>query len=184
VIGAGSATVGVTTRAGFFDEENDTGSISAGTLTLDAGSSQSLSFGASEIVPGDADSAYTDLRPTGSLTGDLTVSVTDVTTTAGKNGSEDLDEQLELELWLDQGTDDDGTYDSNDVGLKASGSDGSPVFETVSNYSNTRWSNVITGMSNDWTFHVDWRLPDEEGVNAVQGDQLEITFQFALRQQQ
>ena len=186
-IGLGGAAAGAGTYAAFFDEENETGSKQAGTLVLDTGTSQSLTFTTSDIKPTDTGTAYADLAPSGSLTGDLTVDF-GYTLMIGRadNGTTNLDGQLEYKLWLHDGSTDDRSYDGADIALLSDGtadSNSTPAFDTVSNYSGTTWTDAITGMSGDWTLHVEWRFPDASSNNDAQGDQVDSTFTFTLNQQ-
>jgi len=186
-VGVGSAAAGAGTYSAFSDSGTDSGSFTAGTLNLSVGSSQTLSFSAGNIKPGDSGSSFVDLSTSGTLTGDLTVEVTGVTLTndAGET-SDNLDQHLDLQVWLDQGGTDDGTVDSGDIGLLSDGTtgSGSASFSKVANYDATSWTDAITGMSNDWTFHVDWQFPDDgTNINNAQGDSVTVDFKFTLNQQ-
>ena len=182
-IAVASAALGAGTFALFSDTETESGTLDAGTLQLDAGHAQNLSFTATDVKPTDSDSSYTDLSPSGSVTGDLTVSVQSLGTVAGEDDNADLQNHLEFKIWLDKGATDDGTYDSEDIGLKSDGSTGSPSFATVSNYESTEWTDVITGMNNDWSLHVEWQFPSSSNDNDAQGDEVTTTFEFVLEQQ-
>lgn len=187
-IGAGGAAAGAGTFAAFSDSATTSGSFSAGTLNLTVGDSQSLSFSASNIKPGDTGGTFVDIVPGGTLTGDLTVEVTSVSldTNNGSEGSDNLDEHLDLKIWLDQGSTDDGTVDTGDIGLLSDGTtgSGSASFSKVSSYGSTSWSNAITGMSSEWTMHVDWQfLDDGSNINNAQGDSVSVDFKITLNQQ-
>ena len=186
-VGVGSAAAGAGTYSAFSDSGTDSGSFTAGTLNLTVGGSQTLSFSAGNIKPGDSGSSFVDLSPSGTLTGDLDVEVTGVTlTNDGGETSDNLDQHLDLQIWLDQGGTDDGTIDSGDIGLLSDGTtgSGSASFAKVANYDATSWTDAITGMSNDWTFHVDWQFPDDgTNINNAQGDSVTVDFKFTLNQQ-
>jgi len=143
----------------------------------------SLSFSAGDIKPGDSGNSSVSLSPSGTLTGDLTPELASVSGTAGKDSTADLEQHLELKIWLDDGGSDDGTYDNADIALRSDGTSGSgktPSYATVANYNSVSWTDAITGMSSDWSFHVDWRLPSDTS-NEAQGDQLDTTFNFTLQ---
>ncbi|PSP47293.1 hypothetical protein BRC75_10215 [Halobacteriales archaeon QH_7_69_31] len=183
-IAVASAALGAGTFALFSDTETESGTLDAGTLQLDVGHAQNLSFTAADIKPTDSDSSYTDLSPSGSVTGDLSVSVQSLSTVAGEDDNADLQNHLEFRIWLDEGATDDGSYDSGgDIGLLSDGTTGSPSFATVSSYESTEWTDVITGMENDWSLHVEWQFPSASNDNDAQGDEVTTTFEFVLEQQ-
>ena len=183
-IAVASAALGAGTFALFSDTETESGDLDAGTLQLDAGHAQNLSFTATDIKPTDSDSSYTDLSPSGSVTGDLNVSVQSLSTVAGEDDTADLQNHLEFKIWLDENATDDGSYDSTqDIGLQSGGSTGSPSFATVSSYEGNKWTDVITGMNNDWSLHVEWQFPSSSTDNEAQGDEVTTTFEFVLEQQ-
>ena len=183
-IAVASAALGAGTFALFSDTETESGTLDAGTLQLDVGHAQNLSFTAADIKPTDSDSSYTDLSPSGSVTGDLSVSVQSLSTVAGEDDNADLQNHLEFKIWLDEGATDDGSYDSGgDIGLQSDGTTGSPSFATVSSYESTEWTDVITGMNNDWSLHVEWQFPSASNDNDAQGDEVTTTFEFVLEQQ-
>ena len=183
-IAVASAALGAGTFALFSDTETESGDLDAGTLQLDAGHAQNLSFTATDIKPTDSDSSYTDLSPSGSVIGDLNVSVQSLSTVAGEDDTADLQNHLEFKIWLDENATDDGSYDSTqDIGLQSDGSTGSPSFATVSSYEGNQWTDVITGMNNDWSLHVEWQFPSSSTDNEAQGDEVTTTFEFVLEQQ-
>ena len=192
-IGVGSAAAGAGTFAAFSGNDSASGGFTAGTLTLTTGET-SLDFSAGNMEPGDSGSSSVTLNAGGTLAGEanLTPELASVTSEAGDAGSNnegDLEDNLEFELWLDAPEGNNGTYDSNDddVGLRSGGANGgattgSPSLDLVSNYQNNTWNDAIENMSTDknWTFHVDWELPDTTG-NKAQGDTLNATFNFTLK---
>ena len=185
-IGVGSAAAGAGTFAAFSDSES-TGkdSFSAGTLDLTVGDSNSLTFSASDITPTASGGSFASLSISGTVTeGSLTPEVKSVTSTGTGDDSEaNLRHHLEFEIWLDEGGSDDGTYDDADIALPANSAAGSgknPAYATVNEYKDTTWENAIESMSSDWTFRVNWKLPDNENINDVQGDSLEVEFGFTL----
>ena len=183
-IGVGSAAAGAGTFAAFSDSESTTGGFSAGTLTLSMDGT-SLNFNPGEIEPGDFGSSAVRLVPEGSLTGDLKPALTNVDSTTGENSTDstgDLHKHLQFKIWLDEGRTDDGNYNSADIALLSNGTvDDSrdPSYATVQGYNGVSWADAINGMSSEWTFHVDWRLPEDTG-NEAQGDSLDTTFKFTL----
>jgi len=182
-IAVASAALGAGTFALFSDTETESGTLDAGTLQLDVGEAQNLNFTATDIKPTDSNSNYTDLSPSGSVTGNLTVSVQSLNTVAGEDGDADLQDHLEFRIWLDEGASDDGSYDNEDIGLQSDGTTGSPSFATVSSYESTEWTDAITGMDNDWSLHVEWEFPSSSNDNDAQGDEVTTTFEFVLEQQ-
>ena len=190
-IGAGSAAAGAGTFALFSDEETDNATVSAGTLDLQVGNSNTLEFTASDIVPTDDGTASTDLdRGSGSVTADLNITVDSVSSAEGTDSeSEDspgtdgeLDDQLELDLWIAGNTNDivlynDGNWNSVDS------YDNPSNYQTASSYSGISWDGVITDFSNAVTFNVDWQFPDRSDNNDAQGDDITIDFTFELVQQ-
>jgi predicted ribosomally synthesized peptide with SipW-like signal peptide len=182
-IAVASAALGAGTFALFSDTETESGTLDAGTLQLDVGEAQNLNFTATDIKPTDSNSNHTDLSPSGSVTGNLTVSVQSLNTVAGEDGDADLQDHLEFRIWLDEGASDDGSYDNEDIGLQSDGTTGSPSFATVSSYESTEWTDAITGMDNDWSLHVEWEFPSSSNDNDAQGDEVTTTFEFVLEQQ-
>lgn len=184
-VGIGGAIAGAGTFATFSDSGVETGGFDAGTLSLTTGGTSSLNFNAGNIEPGDSGTSTADLSPSGTLTDDLTPSVDTVDGTAGEDGTADLQDALEFKMWLDQGGTDDGTYDTDDIALLSDGTADSgtaPAWDVASNYNAVSWGRAIQGMGSDWSFHLDWRLPDTAG-NEAQGDGLDVEFGFTLEQQ-
>jgi len=180
-IGAGGTAAGAGTYAAFSDTATESDGLDAGTLNLTTGATSSLSFTTNDIKPGDTGGDSADISPGGSLTGDLTVSGA-LTGAAGKDGVADLGKYLEFEMWLDAPSTADGSYESGDIGLLSDGTTGSPAYATVASYDGTTWTDVITGMSSDWEFYVDWQLPSGT-PNEAQGDGVTVDFDFTLNQQ-
>jgi len=204
-IGAGSAAAGAGTFALFSDRETSNGNtLSAGTLDLQAGSSNTLSFSASDIAPTETGTADTDLEKSGTIAADLSITVTSVTSAEVDNpesetdttGSGELADQLELDIWLGTGGSNDDTLGNGDVVLNSDGSAGSSSsnYETAASYSDTTWSNtsvtdgstadnLLTDFSGPVTFNVDWQFPDLSTNNDAQGDDITVEFEFELVQQ-
>jgi len=194
-LGVAAAAAGAGTYAAFSDtEESNDNSLSAGTLDLTAGDTNTISFTSSDIKPTDDGTADLDLNNSGSVNGDLSIEVSSVKSTEGDdtdsetntdtNDGGELDDQLEIALWLGEGGSDDNTMDSSDVALESdpSTSTGSKVFDTAANYDGASWSNVITDFSGPVTFNVEWKFPDQNNNNAAQGDDLTVDFTFDLVQ--
>ncbi len=196
-IGGAAAAAGAGTFALFSDTESSTGnSLSAGTLDLELGSSNTLTFSGSNIAPTDSGSTYADLQKnsSSSIAGDLSVDVTNVASSEGTDveaetdtsSPGDLDDQLEMRLWIGTGGSSDTTPDTGDIGLESDGTtvaDSAGTWETAANYSGTTWSDVITNFSGPVAFNVEWRFPDQSGNNDAQGDDITVDFAFTLQQQ-
>ena len=183
-IGAGGTAAGAGTYAAFSDTATESDELNTGTLTLTSGATTPLSFTTNDIKPGDTGGDKADLSPSGSLTGDLTVSATLSGETAGKDGTANLQNYLEFSVWLESPTNPNSTYDSadNDIGLVSDGTTGSPTYATVASYDATTWTDVIVGMGSDWEVYVDWQLPSST-PNEAQGDGVTVAFDFTLNQQ-
>lgn len=184
-VGVGSAAAGAGTYSAFSDSGTDSGSFSAGTLNLGVGDTQSLSFTTSDIKPGDSGSGYVDLVPSGSIDGNLTIEVMNISVSVGNTDGMNLDEHLDLEIWLDEGSSDDGSFDStSDIGLQQGGTIGSGTSSNpIKDYNATTWTEAIAPMTNTWTFHVSWSFADDSSnINDAQGDSVTIDFEFRLEQ--
>lgn len=198
VIGVGGAAAGAGTFAAFSDTETSDGSLTAGTLDLTQ-SNTPLQFTANNITPGDSGSDYVTLGKSGNVAGDLSISVTSVTSNeeGSSDGNGNLADQVELTLWINEDQND--SADNNDVGLNSDGtitssaSKGDPAFATAFG-SNTTWNKSDTnspGFFEDFgggvDFVVEWEFIDDSGEsftnNDAQGDDLTVDFEFTLEQQ-
>lgn len=197
VIGVGGAAAGAGTFAAFSDTETSQGSLSAGTLDLTQ-SNTPLQFSASNITPGDSGSDYVTLGKSGTVAGDLSISVTSVTSNeeGSTDGNGNLADQVELTLWIDEDQND--SADNNDVGLNSDGtitsgaSKGTPAFAT--NFDTTTWDTSDTNspaffedFGGGVDFVVEWQFIDDSSEsfnnNDAQGDDLTVDFEFTLQQQ-
>ncbi|WP_255152032.1 TasA family protein [Halorarius halobius] len=195
-IGVGSAAAGAGTFAAFSDTETtSTGDFSAGELNLKLGQDDSLSFSATDIVPGDSGSSFADVNNTGGVNGTLTVSVTGVSGT-DNTGSEfetvddgsELPDNLELKMWLDSPSSTDGTFDSaSDYGLRSDGTvahqnntNSSVSFATARSYDGVSWSPSVDLVNNEYKFYVSYQLPSGTG-NKAQGDTATVDYKFELK---
>lgn len=189
-----------TTRAYFSDTENSTGNIiAAGTLDLKiaGGDSAVTIFSLSNKAPGDSGSAKTTLNNSGSLGGELDITMGTVDDDACNpdgvnNGTEycdlaaNLGGSAEMALYLD--VDQSGGWTSGDVGLKSDGTKYShPTaldYAAINSYSGDSWNDVYSGLmavavSDDFT--VSWRIPSSVG-NSIQGDDVSFNVTFTLEQ--
>lgn len=196
-IGAGAAAAGAGTFAAFSDTETSTGELTAG--TLDLSQDNSLSFTTSEIKPGDSGSDFVTLEGTGSVDGNLSISVTSVTSNEsdGNSDSGNLDDQVELQLWIDE--DQSSDVNGSDIGLNADGSFTSDASKGnasyATNFGSTTWDKdstdspgYISPFSGPVDFYVEYTFVDDtnDGTlnnNDAQGDDLKIDFEFELTQQ-
>ena len=200
-IGAGSAAAGAGTFALFSDTEDDTGNnLSAGTVDLELEDSSGVSFKSDDIMPTQTggDSVELSRFDNGSVPADLTIKVTSVSSSEGDtptaetetNSPGELDDQLQLQVWIDRDGDD--SFDNNDIQLSApdsstrnqlTGDGNSLTYQTASNFNDAEFSDVITGFSSAVTFRVDWKFPKGNDNNEAQGDTLTVDFEFVLEQQ-
>ncbi|MFB6104378.1 MAG: TasA family protein [Halobacteriaceae archaeon] len=193
VIGAGSAAAGAGTFALFSDTKTGSAGLNAGTISLVK--SSSVSFKSGDIKPTDQGSSYATLKKDSgtSLTGDLSISVPSVTSSESDNPSAEtntstpgeLDDQVQLKIWIGTDSGSDTTVDAGDIGLNADGSTTSGTkgaWEAASQYNGTAWSNVLPGFSGPVTFNVEWKFPDLGTNNQAQGDTLTVDFEFTLTQ--
>ncbi|MGB9963317.1 TasA family protein (plasmid) [Halobacterium sp. MBLA0001] len=199
-IGAGGAAAGAGTFAAFSDTASTTGDLSAG--TLDISSDTDLSFNTAEdIVPGDSGSASVTLTKSGDVAGNLSIEVTGIESSNGDSGDGSLDEQIELQLWIDASGGGGDSVDTNDVGLNSDstftdvGSKGTADF--ASNFSSATWDAPDSGepsyfrdFSGGVDFVVEYEFVDDSDSSVsfdnddVQGHDLTVDFQFTLTQQQ
>lgn len=200
-IGVGGAAAGAGTFAAFSDNETTTGNLTAGTLDISTDTT-TLSFNTSgDIKPGDTGKASVTLTKSGSVTGNLSIEVTNVTSDDAESNDGtatdgSLDDQVELQLWID--ADQDGSANNSDVGLNSdssynSGSKGTAAF--ASNFNGTTWAasdsgapSYFTGFSDPVDFYVEYKFVDDNNDsslnnNNVQGHDLTVDFKFTLTQQ-
>lgn len=199
VIGAGSAAAGAGTFALFSDTESSSASLSAGTLDLTQ-SNTPLQFTASDIKPTDTGTASVTLSASGSIAGNLSVEVTNVTSNeeGGNSGNGNLADQVELTLWIDEDQSGTGSADNNDVGLNSdgtftsAGNKGTAAYAT--DFDGAVWDDTdgssptfIEGFSGPVDFVVEYEFVDGSGEsfvnNDAQGDDLTVDFEFTLTQQ-
>lgn len=196
-IGVGAAAAGAGTFAAFSDTESSTGELTAGTLDLTK--SSSLSFSASNIKPGSTGKDFVTLEGSG-VDGNLSISVTNVTSNEANSsdGNGSLDDQVELQLWIDE--DQSNDVNGSDVGLNASGSFTSGASRGTASYAtnfgSTTWDTestdspgYISPFSGPVDFYVEYTFVDDTSGDAsfdnddAQGDSLTIDFEFQLTQQ-
>lgn len=199
-IALGSAGVGAGTLALWSDTQTQGVSFDSGSLGFAVGQQQSLTLNVSDLKPTDTGSDYVDLRKaTGSTTaGDLSISINNLVSGEGATPSweansdtsdgGELDEQLELKLWIGTAGATDTSYTSGtDIGLNADGTTtttGDGGFEPATNYSGATWNGpLITDFNGPVTFNVEYRFPDQAGNDDAHGDTLTVDFAFTLAQQ-
>jgi predicted ribosomally synthesized peptide with SipW-like signal peptide len=196
---AGTAAVGVT-RAYFSDSENSAGNtIAAGTLDLKiaGGDSAVTLFNLSNKAPGDTGSAKATLNNSGSLGGELDVTMGTVDDDAcNPDGTNDgteycdtnanLGSNAQMAPYLD--VDQSGSWSSGDIGLKSDATKyANPTsldYATINSYSGKSWNDVYGGLmaaaaSDDFT--VNWQIPTATG-NSIQGDDVGFAVTFTLEQ--
>ncbi|MFB6143456.1 MAG: TasA family protein [Halorientalis sp.] len=195
VIGVASAAAGAGTFALFSDTEQSTASLNAGTLNL-VQSNTPLTFSATDIVPTDSGADYVTLsNGTSTVAGNLSITVTEVTSNESANPDSEtdttapgeLDQQLELRVWIDKNQD--GTFNNNDVGLNADGTTTTANkggYETAASYAGATYDaselNTSSFAGPD-DVYVEYRFPDLGSTNnAAQGDDVGVDFSFNLTQ--
>lgn len=197
-IGAGSAAAGAGTFALFSDTEEDSASLSAGTIDLQAGSTSGVEFSpGTPIAPTEDGGGTIDLTEstTGNFDSNLNIGVGDVVSneSEGTNDDGNLDEQLELRVWVDEGQT--GSLENSDPVLSFD-ADGNPTtvdgetneYYTANKFENTTWNDVTPSENFGVTVHVDWQFPNDEnrsGIddnNDAQGDDITVNFDFTLEQ--
>jgi hypothetical protein len=144
------------------------------------------------IKPGDSCYEYEIINNVGSLPGNLSMSLqnlseTDIATKFYPNGNPSgaLGNDLQMALWID--TMHNGpTFISGDILLQPSGTfinnTSSLTYYSPFNYNNTQWTQIIT-MNNTDSYDVyrTWSLPYIVG-NEVQGDSLIFDINYTLNQ--
>lgn len=195
----GSAGAGAGTLALWSDTRDQGVSFDSGSLGFVVGQTQTLGLNVSDLKPTDAGTGAVDLRKatTSTVNGNLSISIANFTSGEGGtpsweadtdtgNGGE-LDDQLELQIWLGLGSDSDTTFDGGtDIGLHSDGTTTTTNkggFEPATNYQGTDWGEVVTNFSGPATFHVDYQFPDQAGNDNAHSDTLSMDFRFTLAQQ-
>lgn len=192
------AIVGGGTWAYFSDTETGSISITASTLDLDvngADTAQTI-FSVTNKAPGDSDTtSYVTIKNSGSITGELDVSTSAATNTAGSGGTEyeagsgELGASAEMAIFID--VDESGSWNTNDIGLKYDGTTYTNTgsvsldYAVVNNYASKTWGGA-SGMGNmaavaQDRVYVYWRIPSSAG-NTIQGDSVSLTITFTLEQ--
>ena len=187
--------VGGGTWAYFSDPETITGNyLSAGTLDLDVDGTDDPSavFQLTDVYPGENSSDYAVLLNSGSIAGELDISITGLTNTENLTSNTEfqalggavLGASTNMSLWLD--IDDDGVREATDWGLNTGGSTYDPStlqWAPIDNYDSVSWSPAIVTMaaSDQYRFYVEWKIDPAIG-NEIQADVCTFTINFTLEQ--
>ena len=203
MIGVVAMAAGAGTFAYFSDTETSEGNtFTAGTLNLKVGDVDSTTekINIPNLKPDDSGNAADwTVQNTGSITGDLNISISPITNNentitepeqdAGDNTADEgeLGSYLNVSIWLDM--DQNGTWDADDIALKSDGTtvtnDGSTEkpYDYLDNYSSDSWNDVVTMDSNAaFDFMVDYDFPSDENDDTTQSDSAVFDITFSLSQ--
>ena len=203
------ALIGTGTWALFSDQETATdNTFTAGTLNLQVGAAdpctESIDIGGDNgMVPGDSGNAATWLtRNTGSIAGDLSISLSEITNNENEvkepetgDGGEpgELGANLKVAFWMDGNKSGDWDHTS-DYYLKSdqtkvaytSGGPALPTeaYATLDSYNSDSWADVqtnVAGSTDFGNFRVEYDLPSAT-TDIVQSDSCVFTITFDLDQ--
>jgi len=193
------------TKAYFSDTEISNNNIFVtGTmdLNIDGSNATTTTITLSGKAPGDSGKADNVLKNSGSLAGELDISLGTIANyactdaTYGKNDGTEycnsdagaLGANAQLAMYID--VDQDGTWNTNDIGLKSDASKyvntgaTALVYDTFDNYSGVTWDNIYNGEMSSGSqdnFVFNWKIPTNAG-NEIQGDALKFGITFTLEQ--
>jgi spore coat-associated protein N len=188
--------VGGGTWAFFSDTETVTGNyFSAGTLDLDVNGSDNPTavFSLADVVPGDTDNATITLLNSGSIVGELDISISSVTNTENTSsgtefqslGGAVLGASTNMSLWLD--VDNGGTITAGDLGILPNGNTYDATsglqYNTIDTYDNMVANPVVASVASGatYTLYAEYYIADTIG-NEIQGDIVSFTIEFILEQ--
>lgn len=169
VIGVVAATAGAGTWAAFSDVETSTdNTFTAGTLDLKVeGADAITSVSIENVCPGDSEETEVDVQNYGTISGDLTLNITDVvndggvyTEAEGTDNTGDLGDNLIIVI----------EHDSEE---KFNG--------TLSNFNNPLDLGPLDG-GEEKDFDVKYIVPEDVG-NEIQGDEVTFDLELHLDQQ-
>ncbi|MFC2045010.1 TasA family protein [Chloroflexota bacterium] len=191
------ALVGGGTWAYFSDPEQITGNyLSAGTLDLDVDASDDPTaiFQLIDVYPDSSGNDYTVLTNSGTLDGELDISITSVTnsenTSSGTEfvslGGAVLGSSANMSLWLD--IDNDGNREATDWGINSSGNTYDPTtlqWDEIDDYNNMTADDVTNSVlmtdSDTYRLYVEWMIDAGIG-NEIQADVCSFTITATLQQ--
>ena len=207
--------VGGGTWAYFSDTETSTGNIlSAGTLDLElGGTGVILTASLDDVKPGDGDPTANrnsvTLTNTGSIAGELDISIPTANFVNADNGQEependqstdtttgDLGGQAKMVLWID--ANENNTFDSGDVELNASGGVGtvnawasgtneSLDLATIDDYDDATFNDAFASLDESGgpnpsvDLVIDWQVPSGTD-NRIMGDSVTFNIEVELEQ--
>ena len=202
VIGVVAMAAGAGTFAYFSDTETSEGNtFTAGTLNLKVGDVDSTTekINIPNLKPDDSGNAADwTVQNTGSITGDLSISIPSITNNentitepeqdAGDTSNTgELGSYLKVSIWLDM--DQDGAWSEGDIALKSDGStvtnEGSTEkpYDYLDNYGGDSWNDVVTMGSNAaFDFMVDYDFPPANNDDTTQSDSAVFNITFSLEQ--
>jgi predicted ribosomally synthesized peptide with SipW-like signal peptide len=207
--------VGGGTWAYFSDTETSTGNVlTAGTLDLEiGGTGVILEAALADVKPGDGDpTANRDsvtLTNTGSIAGELDISIPTANFVNADNGQEependqsddsttgDLGSQAKMVLWIDANEND--TFDAGDVELNASGGVGTANaydagtnstldLATIDDYDDATFNDAFASLDESGGTNpsvdlvIDWQVPTSV-TNRIMGDSVTFNIEVELEQ--
>ena len=191
------ALVGGGTWAYFSDTESSTdNSLTAGVLdlTVDGVNVAVTTFSEGAAAPGDSGSGSTTLANAGSMAGELDISFSAITNTAGAGGTEfeggsgELGGVAEIAVYLD--VNQNATFDAGDIELNTTGANpyanpGNTTLDyaTINSYGSVSYNAVLASMAAPAAddFIVLWQVPTTAD-NTIQGDSVSFDVTFVLEQ--
>jgi predicted ribosomally synthesized peptide with SipW-like signal peptide len=188
--------VGAGTWAYFSDPETMTGNyLSAGTLDLDVDGTDDPSaiFALMDVYPGQSSNDYVVLTNSGSLDGELDISISSVVNTENLTsgtefqalGGAVLGASANISLWLD--IDNDGNREATDFGIDSSGATYDPttlLWDEIDDYGAMSADNVTSALmtpADTYRLYVEWQVATTIG-NEIQADVVTFTITATLEQ--
>ena len=180
-------------------ETTNSSTFAAGTLDLDYAGGDDLGtayFALTNKAPGESGNASQTIKNSGSLPGELDITISAITNTESTGtteyeglGSGELGANATLALYVD--VDESGTWTTGDIGLDANGTyysysagDADLQYDTFNTYDSASWDNVYNGLmaagAQDAVVAL-WAIDGSVG-NTIQGDSASFTITFTLEQ--